>query len=183
MQQLGGEVPYQLYAGVYGDGGANEIGVYGTAGGNGYAGRFEGRVEILGQLDVTGNRLKVEGNQGYALITSSSSANGSVLELRNETFAAPYLGAINFSTSSSTPGQISYQSDNALHFRTGSVDDRMKLNATGLYVNGTFVSSSDRNVKENFQPVDARQVLDKVLALPLTRWNYKADATDRKSVV
>src|SRR5262249_27589143 len=106
----------------------------------------------------------------------SSSANGSVLELRNITASAPYLGAINFSpSSSSTPGQIAYESDNALHFRTGGVDDRMKLNASGLYVNGTFVSSSDRNAKENFRPLDSREVLSKVAALPLTRWNYKDD--------
>ncbi len=35
--------------------------------------------------------------------------------------------------------------------------------------------TSDRNAKENFEPVDARDVLDKVAALPISRWNYKAD--------
>ena len=38
-------------------------------------------------------------------------------------------------------------------------------------VNGT----SDRNAKENFSTVDARTVLDKVLALEITRWNFKTD--------
>jgi hypothetical protein len=33
---------------------------------------------------------------------------------------------------------------------------------------------SDRNLKENFRAVDAQEVLAKVAALPLTRWNYKA---------
>ena len=51
----------------------------------------------------------------------------------------------------------------------------MKLNSSGLYVNGTFVSSSDRNAKENFKAVDPRQVLDQVAALPMSRWNYKQD--------
>ena len=46
-----------------------------------------------------------------------------------------------------------------------------------LYVNGTFVSSSDRNVKENFLPVDPRAVLEKVVALPLASWNYTNDVT------
>jgi hypothetical protein len=42
-------------------------------------------------------------------------------------------------------------------------------------VNGAFVSASDRNVKEDFQPVNSTRVLEKVLALPLQEWVYKAD--------
>jgi hypothetical protein len=55
----------------------------------------------------------------------------------------------------------------------------MHLVEGGLYVNGTFVSTSDRNAKENFQPVDAQAVLEKVAALPLSKWNYKADTGTR----
>jgi hypothetical protein len=51
----------------------------------------------------------------------------------------------------------------------------MSLSASGLTVNGTFVSASDRNLKENFQPVNAQQVLARVSALPISKWNYKAD--------
>ena len=45
-----------------------------------------------------------------------------------------------------------------------------------VYANGTFVSSSDRNAKENFKSVDTRDVLEKVAAMPVSRWNYKQDA-------
>jgi hypothetical protein len=38
---------------------------------------------------------------------------------------------------------------------------------------GSWVIMSDRNAKENFEPVDAQAVLDKVAALPMTTWNYK----------
>ena len=55
----------------------------------------------------------------------------------------------------------------------------MRLNSSGLRVNGTFVSASDRNKKENFNPVDPREILDKVTALPLTSWNYKTDPGNR----
>lgn len=51
----------------------------------------------------------------------------------------------------------------------------MTLTSGGLTVNGTLVSSSDRNKKENFKPVDPRAVLEKVAALPLSEWNYKDD--------
>ncbi len=39
--------------------------------------------------------------------------------------------------------------------------------------------TSDRNAKENFTPVSGRAVLDKVVSLPLTEWNYKSDAGAR----
>ena len=37
---------------------------------------------------------------------------------------------------------------------------------------------SDRNVKKNFQPVNRREVLEKLAALPVTRWNYQWEADD-----
>jgi hypothetical protein len=45
-----------------------------------------------------------------------------------------------------------------------------------ILATGTITGSSDRNVKENFAPVDTQEVLARVAALPITRWNYKADA-------
>lgn len=50
----------------------------------------------------------------------------------------------------------------------------MTLTIGGLTVNGAFVSASDRHAKENFAPVDAQAVLEKVVALPLSTWNYKS---------
>ncbi|MEY4385203.1 MAG: hypothetical protein RLY20_486 [Verrucomicrobiota bacterium] len=48
----------------------------------------------------------------------------------------------------------------------------------GVYlVSGTITGSSDRNVKENFRPVSPQEVLAKVVTLPITEWNYKADRT------
>ena len=34
-------------------------------------------------------------------------------------------------------------------------------------------------MKENFQPVNAQEVLSKVAALPLSRWNYKEDKSQQ----
>jgi hypothetical protein len=39
---------------------------------------------------------------------------------------------------------------------------------------GSWTSVSDRNAKENFEPVDTQAVLEKVVELPLTEWNYKS---------
>ena len=51
----------------------------------------------------------------------------------------------------------------------------MRLSSGNLDVNGTITSLSDRNAKENFGAVNAKAVLAKVIGLPLTAWNYKAD--------
>jgi len=51
----------------------------------------------------------------------------------------------------------------------------MHLIDGGLYVHGTFNNTSDRDAKENFASVVPADVLGKVIALPITRWNYKHD--------
>jgi hypothetical protein len=49
----------------------------------------------------------------------------------------------------------------------------MRLGATGnLIIAGTLTQNSDRNVKGGFQPVDSRLVLEKIAAMPFTRWHY-----------
>lgn len=41
---------------------------------------------------------------------------------------------------------------------------------------GSWAMLSDRNAKENFAPIDAGEVLEKVAKLPVTTWNYHAQA-------
>lgn len=40
---------------------------------------------------------------------------------------------------------------------------------------GMFTNASSRHLKENFTPVDARAVLERVRQLPISRWNYRAE--------
>jgi hypothetical protein len=52
----------------------------------------------------------------------------------------------------------------------------LRWNSSGtVQVRGTISSGSDRNLKENFKSVDSDAVLDKVVSLPITRWNYKSE--------
>ncbi len=65
--------------------------------------------------------LDIMANQGVVRLTTRTSPNGSVLELKNIGTTPSYLGAINFNDDAQTyPGQISYdvgQSDHLLKFR------------------------------------------------------------------
>jgi len=49
----------------------------------------------------------------------------------------------------------------------------------GVFVNGGFSYSSDRNLKADFAPLDAPQILDRVAALPVSSWVYKTDTGAR----
>lgn len=42
------------------------------------------------------------------------------------------------------------------------------------------VNVSDRNLKENFAPVDARDILARVAALPVTQWSYRNEPGVRR---
>lgn len=48
-------------------------------------------------------------------------------------------------------------------------------NGNGAYLTtgGVWTNASDRNKKENFQPLNENELLAKIDQLPVTRWNYK----------
>ena len=52
-----------------------------------------------------------------------------------------------------------------------------KVDNDGDVTGKSFNPTSDRNAKENFAAVDPQAVLARVLALPISRWNFKADET------
>ncbi|MFO7740887.1 MAG: tail fiber domain-containing protein [Anaerolineae bacterium] len=56
-------------------------------------------------------------------------------------------------------------------------DSDLITTSTGahLTIGGAWTDSSDRNLKENFTPVDGQEVLARVTELPVTTWNYKAE--------
>jgi trimeric autotransporter adhesin len=88
------------------------------------------------------------------------------------------IGVQDFDEYFRTAGQFYWflnGSHNNTNGNSGGGMTLMTLSTSGLTVNGTFVSASDRNLKENFRSVDGPQVLALVSALPISRWNYKAD--------
>ncbi len=51
------------------------------------------------------------------------------------------------------------------------------LDVRGNVTANSVILTSDRNTKEHFQTVNSREVLDKVAALPIARWNFKKDTS------
>jgi hypothetical protein len=59
-------------------------------------------------------------------------------------------------------------------FDPGGGTTLMTLNEAELRVNGAFVSSSDRSLKQDVKPVDVESILERVDRLPINEWSYKA---------
>ncbi len=57
----------------------------------------------------------------------------------------------------------------------GAPANSIRIQSTGVSINGAVVTLSSRESKEAFEKVDTREILDRVLQLPLSRWTYKTD--------
>ena len=47
-----------------------------------------------------------------------------------------------------------------------------------LTAGGVWTNASDENLKENFQPVDGAELLEKIDELPISQWNYKNESDE-----
>lgn len=74
-------------------------------------------------------------------------------------------------------GSIYINNSNADGSATGSADVILaKTNSggfCGFNSSGQSFNASDRNVKENFAAISESEILSKLVAMPITRWNFK----------
>ena len=55
---------------------------------------------------------------------------------------------------------------------SGNSTEIFNVDSNGDATATSFTGSSDRNLKENFVDVDESEILEKVAAMPMTRWNF-----------
>ena len=63
----------------------------------------------------------------------------------------------------------------SINFWNGSAN-AVVMSYFGTVTATAFNPTSDRNAKEHFAPVNPTDVLEKVVSLPITRWNFKQEA-------
>ncbi|MCB0664713.1 MAG: hypothetical protein KDC80_02775 [Saprospiraceae bacterium] len=136
---------------------------------------------------LTDNGLATQtGSQAAIELKSTNNGNGSVLTLKNETPGLfNYVGAINFNTISSTPGQIAYSSSNTLDFRVNSISPLMQLsnganhiimsNGAKLTSGGMWMDVSSEAKKDLEKQVQVKEVLTALTYLPIYQWRYKEE--------
>jgi hypothetical protein len=105
------------------------------------------------------------------------------------TFGAP--GDDDSGMSSSANGQLEFYSNAAEVMRIaaggnvgiGTTVPLQRLHVIGnILASGTITQNSDRNAKTDFGPVDPMAVLEKVAALPISSWRFKAEPKDVRHV-
>jgi hypothetical protein len=127
-------------------------------------------------LYVQGNRTGGTFNSSVGVFENTSTATGSAgsgpaLRVVCDGGSSP-AGAL--SVSDNGTGPIA-EFGNGLQF-VASIENDGTIKSKGV------VLTSDRNAKENFAALDGKTVLAKVISLPVTEWNYKDDATDKKHI-
>jgi len=139
----------------------------------------------LGTATINGasKKIVVENSNGngraafLALAGPGSASSATRVEIQLEADVGQNRGI--FGTTSNHELQMRINNNEVMRLWTngnvsiGNVTPTNRLHVAGGVSATAFVSTSDRNAKENFTPVDARQVLDEVVSLPITTWNYK----------
>ncbi len=116
---------------------------------------------------IASNAMIPGGSENIASGQRSFAAGRRAQALHNGAFV--WADSSTTTVQSSTSDQFTVQaSGGARFFSNSSLTTGVQLAANG----GSWSSLSDRHAKKDFQPVDVREVLDQVAALPISTWRY-----------
>ncbi len=159
-----------------------------------------GNASVTGNISATGN-ISSTGSLS-AGTTATVTSNLTVGGTATVTGTTSVLSVINTNATAgnrdmltmTNKGQVrtkwnNTNAGNNWDLRVGDVDqfifqsnsqNILTLNASGgnATLLGTLTQGSDVNIKENIAPIDPLAVLNEVLELPITTWNYKANCDE-----
>lgn len=148
-------------------GGVGIAGYASNASGTGVIGSNRVGTGVLGYSDSDTGVLG-QSTSGTGIVGSSVAGNAA--RLTNNSSTATTLLLKQFNTAPVIEAQNSQ----------GSVTFSLKYTGDAGFAGDVFAKgmklTSDRNLKTNFSSVDGLSVLEKVVRLPVSRWNYKTDA-------
>lgn len=94
-----------------------------------------------------------------------------------------FADPIPFDFPSTASNQFRVRSTGGVEFVTAIDGDGVPVAGVSLPSGGSsWLSISDRNLKENFSPVDGRSVLERLSQIPILEWNYKAQDAEIRHV-
>jgi hypothetical protein len=152
----------------------NMAGGVGASVGGGHFNVAEGHMATI--PGGKGNRASGEGSFA-AGVASKAEHTGAVVISANSDGNVP-----TDSTMSGQAGQMVLRADGRFYFTDSyetapSGGTKFIDTSTGAYLSagGTWQDFSDENAKENFEPVDLNDLLERIAALDVMRWNYKVE--------
>jgi len=134
---------------------------------------------------ASGERATVPGGYRSAARGDYSLAAGNRAKANHDgsvVIAANSSTSYSDSVRSGGPEQMVLRADGGIYITNTAeeapYDTNLITTRGGAYLSGdgtNWTNASDKSQKENFFPVSGEQILEKVAALPITRWNYKSD--------
>jgi hypothetical protein len=131
-----------------------------------------GRTNPASALDVNGEILvnkTSSSSPGYAFRDDANTGMFSTLLPNHLAFA--------------TGGNDRLHIESGGNVGIGTNNPSQKLHVIGnILASGTITPNSDRNAKTEFEPVDTAAILERVAALPIQQWRFKAEDPGVKHV-
>jgi hypothetical protein len=146
-----------------------------------------------------GDQNNIGAGANHTVIVGGSANNASgqyaaILGGANNLVSGNYSVAVGRNCFVSHPGCFMW-SDGTLGFGTQSSNSFNALATKGFYLytgsgvgvqvaggGNAWSAISDRNVKENFKPVNCKEILEKVVAMPVTTWNLKTQSPEIRHI-
>jgi hypothetical protein len=170
-----------------GDGSVVAGGSTNTAGGSRAAisGGVNNVASGFGSAIAGGSNNQASGDQATVAGGANNLASGAFSFAAGRRAKADANGA--FVWADSTNADFASGGTNTFNVRCsgGAVFNSSSNLTTGVVLlagGGSWDSFCDRNAKENLQEVDALDILHRVVAMPLTTWNYKAQSPDIRHI-
>jgi len=174
---------------VVSGGSLNNAGGYAATIGGGQANTAAGSFSTIagGKMNnAAGDFSFVSGGYGNSALGRSSVALGSRAKSNHDGSIVIFANSSSSgsdSISSSGPEQLVLRADGGIFITDEDCDieydpDKIINTPSGAHVTrgGNWVNASDRNLKENFRPVDAEELLSRLAGLEINQWNYKTES-------
>ena len=113
-------------------------------------------------------RLKNNGNVRLSLENTNIGTTWSLVSTDSDQFQIRKTGA--------GTANMAIRANGTFSFNFGG-EANLAIQPSGdAFLRGTLNQASDRNIKKNFREINATEMLQKVVDLPITYWSYKKDA-------